>query len=65
MKIKVNKEKCLICGMCTSICEEVFEFSDEGDIKVNNEKITEDNKEEVKEAKENCPVGAIEETKED
>lgn len=63
MKIKVNKEKCLICGMCASIVPEVFEFNDEGFVEANNKNITEENKKEIKEAIENCPVGAIEEDK--
>lgn len=63
MKIKVNKEKCLICGMCASMVPEVFEFNDDGFVEANNKNITEENKKEVKEAMENCPVDAIEEDK--
>lgn len=61
MEIKVNKEKCLICGMCASMNPNVFKFNDEGLVEADNSEITEENKEEVKEAMENCPVGAIEE----
>lgn len=60
-KIEVNKEKCLGCGMCVGINSDVFEFDDDGLAKVNNDNINEDNEEEVKEAKNSCPVGAIEE----
>ncbi|MBQ9024121.1 MAG: ferredoxin [Bacilli bacterium] len=59
-KIKVNKEKCLGCGMCVGINSDVFEFDDDGLAKANNEKITEENEEEVKEAINSCPVSAIE-----
>lgn len=58
--IEINKEKCLGCGMCVGINSDVFEFDDDGLAKVNKDKITEDNEEEVKEAINSCPVGAIE-----
>ena len=59
-KVKVNKEKCLGCGMCVGINSDVFEFDDDGLAKANNEKINEENEDEVKEAINSCPVGAIE-----
>ena len=58
--IEINKEKCLGCGMCVGINSDVFEFDDDGLAKVNKDKITEDNEEEIKEAINSCPVGAIE-----
>lgn len=61
MEIKINKEKCLICGMCASANNDVFDFNDEGLIEVKNENINDDNIEEIIEIKNNCPVGAIEE----
>ncbi len=65
MKFNVNQDKCLRCGMCTGIAMDVFEFDDDGNIKVNNENINEENKEDVENAKNNCPVGAIEEVNEE
>lgn len=64
-KIKVNKDKCLGCGMCVGINSDVFEFDDDGLAKANNDNINEENEEEVKEAINSCPVSAIEEKKED
>ena len=58
---KVDQDKCLRCGMCTGTAMDIFEFDDEGNIKVNNEEINDDNIEEVNEAMNNCPVGAISE----
>lgn len=26
MEIKINKEKCIGCGTCSAICEEIFEI---------------------------------------
>jgi ferredoxin len=28
--IKVNKKKCIGCGLCSQICSEVFEMNEEG-----------------------------------
>ena len=39
MKIKIDNDKCLRCGMCTGICMEVFDFDDEGNIKVDEDSI--------------------------
>ena len=58
---KVDQDKCLRCGMCTGTAMDIFEFDDEGNIKVNNEQINDENIEEVNEAMNNCPVGAISE----
>lgn len=65
MKVKVNKEKCIICGMCASIEPKVFKFEDSGEVEAHSENITEENKDNVEEAKNSCPVGAIEEIKEE
>jgi len=56
---KVDNDKCLRCGMCTGICPDVFSFDDEGNIKVNNDIISGDNIDSVKEAESSCPVSAI------
>lgn len=62
MNINIDQDKCLRCGMCTGIAMDIFEFDDEGNIKVDNEKINDENKEEVKDAMNSCPVGAISST---
>ena len=53
--IKIDKEKCIGCGMCAGICGEVFEIGDDIKAQVKSQK----NIPCVKEAIENCPVGAI------
>ena len=54
-KVVINKDKCLGCGMCVRIESDVFDFDDDGLAKVNN-----DNKENVNNAIDSCPVAAIE-----
>ena len=63
MELKVNKDKCIGCGMCVSTLEEVFEFDDDGQAKVIQTPVSKENEEEAANlASENgCPTGAIEE----
>ena len=63
MKVKVDNEKCFGCGACPSLAPEVFEFNDDGYAQVIVDEVPEDKKEEVQEAIDNCPAGAIEEIK--
>jgi len=54
MAIKIDKEACIGCGLCASICSEVFEMK-EGKAKVKTQKKIPC----VKEAIDQCPVDAI------
>jgi len=57
-KIKVDKKKCLGCGVCISLCPEVFELKD-GKSKVKEKADLEKHKDSIKEAIKICPVEAI------
>jgi len=61
MKAKVNKDICIGCGACTQIAENVFEFGEDdlAEVKKDIKKIKEEDKEAVRDAKESCPVDAI------
>lgn len=64
MKVKVNKELCIGCGACQAIAPSVFEFNDEGLAEAKEdmnckEQMDEELKEEVMDALEGCPTGAI------
>ena len=62
MKFKVDDASCIGCGACASICEEVFEITDDGYAKAKDEEVTDEYVlERAKEAKENCPTEAIKE----
>lgn len=62
MKVIVKKDTCIGCGACTNIAEDVFSFDDDGLAKADNNKITEENKDDVEMAIDSCPVEAIEKT---
>lgn len=60
MKVKVNRDSCIGCGACAAICDEVFEIDDEGLSVAKAEEVEEDKKQEVQDAADSCPTGAIE-----
>lgn len=73
MKARVKKDTCIGCGACTVIADKVFQIGDDGlaevinPIENNVEKIgeiKEEEKENVIDASESCPTGAIEITEE-
>lgn len=57
MTIKIDKEKCIGCAMCESICPEVFMMKDDMKAYVKAQKKIPC----IKEAIESCPVAAISE----
>lgn len=61
MKVKVNRDACIGCGACAAICPYVFEIDDEGLSKVVNSDVKDGNIDDVKDAIDSCPTGAIEE----
>lgn len=58
MKAKVDHDLCIGCGLCESICPEVFEMGDDGLAHVIAE-VTEDLEDSAQEACESCPTEAI------
>ncbi|MBV1817892.1 ferredoxin [Anaerosalibacter bizertensis] len=59
MKAQVDKDTCIGCGLCPSICPEVFEMDDDGKAVAYNEDVLEGLSDSAKEAEESCPVAAI------
>ena len=68
MKAKVNKDVCIGCGACTAIAQNIFEIGDDGlaetinpeNIEEKVKDIPDSDKDDVLDAAEGCPVGAIE-----
>ncbi|GAA3643889.1 ferredoxin [Asaccharospora irregularis] len=60
MKAKVDRDTCIGCGLCPSICPEVFSMDDEDKSVPIEGDIPNDAEDSAKEAEESCPVDAIE-----
>lgn len=67
MKTRVKKDTCIGCGACTVIADKIFQIGDDGLAEVQNstedekiQEIPEEEKENVIDASESCPTGAIE-----
>lgn len=59
MKAMLEKEGCIACGMCPTICPEVFQMEDDGKAGVIQEEVPDDVIGAAKEAEESCPVSVI------
>ena len=57
-KVKVS-DACIGCGLCVSQCEKYFEFNDSGLSQGKDIPVESDDKKEVLNIVESCPVGAI------
>lgn len=59
MNARVDKETCIGCGLCTSICSKVFEMDDDGKATVIVSPVPSDCENDAKDAESSCPVNAI------
>lgn len=59
MKAIVNKDECIACGLCVSICPEVFEFEADGKAGVVIDEVPKESTDGAIEAQEGCPTSAI------
>ncbi len=60
MKAIVNKDACIGCGACQAICPKVFEIGDDGLSTVICEEVKEEELDDLLDAIDSCPTGAIE-----
>ncbi len=59
MKVKVVKDNCIGCGACQAIAPNVFEIEDDGLSTAKVSDVPESECDDVKDAVESCPTGAI------
>ena len=59
MNTHVEKDDCISCGICPSLCPEIFEFDEDGIAYAKTEEVPEDLEDLVLEAAESCPTEAI------
>ena len=59
MKVYVDKNICIGCGLCTSVASSIFALGGNGVAEPIIDKIPIDLEEAVTEASDSCPVGAI------
>ena len=57
-KLRVN-DSCIGCGLCVSQRDDYFEFNDEGLSRAKCENVREEDKRELLNIVDSCPVGAI------
>ena len=58
MRVTVNEEECIGCGLCAETCPEVFESKDDKAVAKMDE-VPDNLAESCREAAEECPVEAI------
>ena len=58
MRVTVDEETCIGCGLCAETCPEVFEMNDEK-ARVKVDEVPEDLVDTCREAADDCPVEAI------
>lgn len=59
MKATIDRDGCISCGLCASICPAVFRIAEDGRAEAYVEEVPENAVESAKEAMENCPVEVI------
>ena len=59
MKAYVNKDTCIGCELCTQICPDVFSMDDDGKSVAIDDDIPANLQDDAVEARDSCPVSAI------
>lgn len=59
MRAWIDRDGCISCGLCPTICPEVFRMADDGLAEVYVDEVPEDSEDMAQEAAESCPVSVI------
>ena len=59
MKASIDRSGCISCGVCPTICPQVFRMAEDGFAEVYTNPIPEAAEKSATEAQENCPVSVI------
>ena len=59
LKVFVDQDLCISCGLCISICDDVFSWNEDDKAQAIDLDIPEEFTEDVEEAVEGCPTEAI------
>ncbi|MGI6705160.1 MAG: ferredoxin [Clostridia bacterium] len=61
MKVYVDQDLCISCGLCISICGEVFDWNDDDKAEAKVPEVPAELEDDVQEAIDSCPTEAIKE----
>lgn len=59
MKVSIDHDLCIGCGVCPSVAPELFEMNDDGLADPLMEEVPSDLEDDAEEAADSCPVAAI------
>ena len=59
MKAEINRDGCISCGLCESICPQVFQMADDGIAEVIVDEVDAEYEASALEAQDSCPVSVI------
>ncbi len=61
LKVEVDQDLCISCGLCVDECPDVFQWNDAGKVEEQSKEVPKDKQAQVKSALESCPTDAIKE----
>lgn len=59
MKARIDQQGCIGCGLCESMCPEVFEMRDDGVAHVKIDPVPPESEQDCRSAADSCPVSVI------